>query len=199
MKPLSKNVLLTIIIGLSYWNIVYAQSTNNVNLLRFKQSDYDIISSSNLFADIDFYNANEITLYRELRSDEVTATNGILKIINNIRYEYITLPKRNIGRYYSTSGYSNLRISFDARHPEKSLKFDMRKSSDGDYLFYLTTTTKDNQVAVSYAGELYFVLTGPGFSKDGVNFVFLLYDNTKEVNKATETDTLKSFPSRRKN
>ena len=45
------------------------------------------------FSDIDFYNSNEVKLYSELRADEISANNGVLKIINNIRYEYIVLPK----------------------------------------------------------------------------------------------------------
>lgn len=199
MKKHLNKFIVSIIICITTTNYLIAQSNDNLNLLRFKQSDYDILQSSDLFPEIDFYNANEITFYRELRGDEVTATNGVLKIINNIRYEYIILPKRNVGRFYSTSGYNDLRISFDSRHPEKSLKFDMRQSHDGINLFYLTTTVEDDKDAVSYAGEVYFILTGPGFSNDGTNYVFLLYDNTKDVNKATEVDTLQSFPSRRKN
>lgn len=197
MRHLNKILSLIIIcFSISYSN---AQSNDNINLQLFKKEDYDILNRGNLFSKIDFYNANEITLYRELRGDEVTATNGVLKIINNVRYEYIILPKRNVGRFYSTDSYYDLRVSFDARDPQKSIKFIMMKSTDGDNLFYLNTIIKDNQVAVSYAGKIYFVLVGSGYSKDGGNYVYLLYDNITETNKTTEIDTLKSFTSRRRN
>jgi len=188
-----------ILIFIAFINSISISFSQSQNLNRFKQSDYDIISKRNLFADIDFYNANEITLTRELNADEVTAENGVLKIINNVRYEYITLPKKNIGRYSSSSGYKNLRISFDARHPEKNFQFEMMQSKDGDNLFYLSTTTINGKVMVFYAGKYYYIVYGPGYSKDNTNYVFLLYDNTKEFNKTTENDTLLSFPSRKKN
>lgn len=190
---------LFIILAFSTLSSLNAQTNNNINLQQFKKADYDILNNSNLFKEIDFYNANEITLYRELRGNEVIATNGVLKIINNIRYEYVILPKLNIGRYYTTIGYSNFRISFDARHPEKSMLFYMDKSDNGDDLFYLSTKIIGNQNTVSYDGKTYYVLTGPGFSKDGTNYVYLLYNNTREANKATKLDTLQSFPSRKGN
>lgn len=179
-------------------NLIYGQ-TDTLRLKYFTLSDYYTINSAGLFSDIDFYNSNEVTLYRQLRSDEISAKNGVLKIINNVRYEYILLPKRNIGHYYATYSANSIRISFDARNPNKSFSFDLKGASNGYKLYFLTTTEQNGEFGIDYDGEFYNILSGPGFTKDGVSSVYLLFDNIMEIQKETTDDTLKSYKSRRQN
>jgi hypothetical protein len=190
------NVLFFCIAIFCSTNLITAQDT--LKIMAFTQNDYDLLQEGDLFSEIDFYNTEGVTLYRQLNSNELTASNGILKIIDNIYYEYIELPRLNVGRFYATSGYSDLRICFDARHPENSLKFEMLESDGGETLFYLSTFIDGDHDAVNYAGNTYHILEGPGFTKDGTNFIYLAYDNIKEVNKETKKEVLESFGSRRK-
>ena len=196
MKFLFNKILLSTIIFFSVVHHLNAQS--NENLKKFRKIDYDMLKVG-FFGDIDFHIANEITLYRELRSEEKKVLNGILKIINNTRYEYIFLPKQNIGRYFSTSGYDNLQISFDSRHPEKTFSFEMKKTEDGDYIFSIATSSQNNKIAVLYAGELFFLQVDSSLNSNIMNSTSLLFENINENNEETIKDTLKSFPTRRKN
>lgn len=153
------------------------------------------------FSDIDFYNSNEVKLYSELRADEISANNGVLKIINNIRYEYIVLPKWNIGRFILSSDPQSIEIAFDDRHPENGLKFELSSTTSSEKLYFLSTfiSETDRGVKVRYGGESYFIVIGPGFSKNAENSIYLLYDNNQVVNNVNAIDTMKSFPFRKQN
>ena len=197
---LSRITALVLINLFSFSHLALAQNANELHLKKFTSNDFEIIKNAKLFQEIDFYNSSKLTLMRKLRSDEVTAKNGILKVVNNERFEYVILPKLNIGRYRFNFSNSSIYISFDARSPGKSFKFTAKTVDSGETLFYIDSRDDERHlIVVQYGGENYNVAGGndSGFDDMGEPLVYLLYDNHFEEKKETVSDTLRSYPSRR--
>jgi hypothetical protein len=196
-KQCHNKLMLTLFFAIIFANCAFTQSSSDVSMIRLKKDDFDMLEVKHLMSKIDFYISHDITLYRELRDDEITATNGILKTINDVRYEYIVFPKHNVGHFRSTSGYNSVRVSFDAKHPEKTFRFELVYAPRGEQYFYLSTFIKDNLVTVNYGGIYYYMKEEPGFNKEAMTSVFLLYDKNNTSEKIImNVDTLKSFHTR---
>lgn len=181
----------------------HAQNARNLNLKDFTSFDYQVVSQANLFSAIDFYNSNVLTLTRELRSDEVGASKGILRFTNNRRYEDVILPLRNVGQFHSVMSNGSIRVSFDARSANRTFTFVPSRGSDGKTEYFIDSTIDSyGQVIVQYAGEEYIAVLSnneneAGFDLAGNARVHLLFDKVCQQNKQMTSDTLKSFPSRR--
>jgi len=205
-KYLTTNIIFHLIILFTYTNS-FAQEIDSqkLDLKNFTEEVYQKLSAAKLLSEVDFYNSVAFKIRRTLRMDEVGAKNGILEIVNNVRIETITLPKRNVGRFSSIDNSGKLRISFDPRTTWKTFAFVPKKGSDGSTLMFLDHYIDHlEHIVVNYAYEDYNAELSNDVNKTGFDYkgectVYLLYDMIKKKNVEQNNDVIPTYKSRRQN
>jgi hypothetical protein len=109
-----------------------------------------------------------LKITREIKGNEVIADCGVLRVVNNIRYEDIVFPKLSIGRFLSSINPEKSRVSFDAVHPERLIEFYMYEFQGHDLLYYLTYRYSSDGHFVGYYSDDYQIITyNLGFPSGG--------------------------------